>query len=89
MASTEKIRFEEPGFATFLFASVAAAWIWLSPFVCTSGTNGRTPATTRCSAIRRGSAAPSLGLRRVRGVAGGQGEHPAVDYGWYAAFLRW
>ena len=29
MDGNERIRFEEPGVARFLFASTAAAWIWL------------------------------------------------------------
>src|SRR5436190_13750573 len=101
MASKE-VTFEEPGFARFLFASPAASWIWLVARVYlgytwlhagwekVTGTGGGTFswhwAYTQDSWLRT-----SAGLKGFAGFAlqGAGGEHAAVNYGWYASFLRW
>lgn len=96
------ITFEEPRVARWLFASPAAAWIWLAPRIYlgylwlhagwekVTGTAGGTWtwhwAFTDDSWLRT-----SAGLKGFAGFALSQteGPHAAVNYGWYAAFLRW
>ena len=98
----DTVTIEEPKFARFLFASPSAAPIWLAVRLYigylwlhagwekVTGTTGGTWtwhwAYTSESWIRS-----SKGLKGFAGFAlqGAGGEHAAVNYGWYAAFLRW
>ena len=98
----ETVHIEEPKLARFLFASPAAAPIWLVARVWlgyqwlhagwekVTGTSGGTFGWhwgyTQDSWLRS-----SAGLKGFLGFAlkGAGGEHAAVNYGWYASFLRW
>jgi len=100
--AAKEATFEEPRFARFFFASPAASWIWLVARIYlgytwlhagwekVTGTGGSTFnwhwAYTSDSWIKS-----SAGLKGFAGFAlkGAGGEHAAVNYGWYAAFLRW
>jgi thiosulfate dehydrogenase [quinone] large subunit len=93
---------EEPGFAKWLFASHAAAWIWLvarlylgyqwlhAGFEKVTGTEGGFWtwhfAYTGDSWLRS-----SAGLQGFTAYAlkGAGVPHASVNYGWYASFLRW
>jgi thiosulfate dehydrogenase (quinone) large subunit len=95
--------FEEPKFAQWLFASPQAAWIWLvlrlflgyqwlhAGFEKLTGTQGGFWtwhfAYTNASWLRS-----AKGLQGFTGYAlsnAGKGPNSAVNYGWYASFLRW
>ena len=98
----ETVHIEEPKLARFLFASPAAAPIWLVARVWLgyqwlhagwekiTGTGGGTFSwhlgSTQESWLRS-----SAGLKGFVGFAlkGAGGEHASVNYGWYASFLRW
>jgi thiosulfate dehydrogenase [quinone] large subunit len=98
----ETVHIEEPKLARFLFASPAAASIWLAARVWLgyqwlhagwekiTGTGGGTFVWhwgyTQDSWLRT-----STGLKGFAGFAlkGAGGEHASVNYGWYAAFLRY
>ena len=90
MDTKERIRFAEPGFASYLFASATAAWIWL-PFRVYLGYEwahaGWEKVTGDPSWLT--SREPLSGFVGFALGSAGQGEHSAVNYGWYAAFLRW
>jgi thiosulfate dehydrogenase [quinone] large subunit len=93
---------EEPTIAKWLFTSTTAAWIWLAARVWLgyqwlhagwekiTGTGGGTFAWhwayTSDSWLKT-----SAGLKGFAGYAltGAGKEHAAVNYGWYAAFLRY
>lgn len=88
--SERVIHFEEPRFAKFLFASSAAAWIWLIPRVYLGyewAQAGWEKLTGDPSWLT--SSEPLKGFVGFALQGAGQGEHSAVNYGWYAAFLRW
>jgi thiosulfate dehydrogenase [quinone] large subunit len=88
--ASERLHYEEPGFAKWLFASTAAAWIWLPIRVYLGYEWGH-------AAWEKIFGNPSWfsSTEPLKGFAGyalsgaGQGAHSAVNYGWYAAFLRW
>jgi thiosulfate dehydrogenase [quinone] large subunit len=97
--SKETVTIEEPGFARVLFASPAASWIWLvarlylgynwlhAGWEKVTGTeSGWHWAFTSESWLKT-----SAGLKGFAGFAlsNAKGPHAAVNYGWYAAFLRW
>jgi len=97
--SKETVTIEEPGFARILFASPAASWIWLvarlylgynwlhAGWEKVTGTeSGWHWAFTSTSWLKT-----SAGLKGFAGFAlsNAKGPHAAVNYGWYAAFLRW
>ena len=86
---TQTMHFEEPRFARFLFASKAAAWLWLVPRLYF----GYEWAHAGYQKIFTDHWLSSTeGLKGFVGFAltnAGQGPHSAVNYGWYAAFLRW
>jgi thiosulfate dehydrogenase [quinone] large subunit len=90
MDGNERIRFEEPGFARFLFASTTAAWIWL-PVRLYLGYEWAHAGWEKVfgdpSWIT--STDPLKGFVEFALSQAGQGEHSAVNYGWYASFLRW
>ena len=90
MDSMERIQFEEPRFAKFLFASTAAAWIWIIPRIYLGyewAHAGWEKVTGDPSWLT--SSEPLKGFVGFALTNAGQGEHSAVNYGWYAAFLRW
>jgi thiosulfate dehydrogenase (quinone) large subunit len=83
------IRFGEPMFARFMFASSTAAWIWLLPrlYLGYEWTKSGWEKVTDPAWMTSGQ-----GLQGFAAFASTeltQGEHPAVNFGWYAAFLRW
>jgi thiosulfate dehydrogenase [quinone] large subunit len=93
---------EEPKFARFLFTSPTAAWIWLVARVWLgyqwlhagwekiTGTGGGT-FTWHWAYTHESWLKSSAGLKGFVGFAlkGAGGGHASVNYGWYAAFLRW
>ncbi|HEX9122348.1 MAG TPA: DoxX family protein [Actinomycetota bacterium] len=86
--ATEAVRFEEPRFAKWLFASSGASWIWLLVRVYF----GYEWAHAGWEKVQGGWLSSSKGLSGFVGFAlqgAGQGDHSAVNYGWYASFLRW
>ena len=100
MNQTEII--EEPKFARLLFASPAGAWIWLVARVWlgyqwlhagwekVTGTGGGT-FTWHWGFTQESWLRSSAGLKGFAGFAlqGAGSEHAAVNYGWYASFLRY
>jgi thiosulfate dehydrogenase [quinone] large subunit len=87
---TERIQFEEPGFARFLFATTAAAWIWL-PIRIYLGYEWLHAGWDKVfgNPSWLSSTEPLSGFVGFALQGAGQGDHSAVNYGWYAAFLRW
>lgn len=86
----ETVHFEEPGFAKWLFASSQAAWIWLVIrlyFGYEWAHAGYGKVFGDPSWLT--SAEPIQGFTGFALSQAGQGENSAVNYGWYAAFLRW
>jgi thiosulfate dehydrogenase (quinone) large subunit len=85
----EAVAIREPGFARWLFASAPAAWVWLVVRVYL----GYEWAHAGYEKIFTDHwLSSSAGLKGFVGYAlqgAGQGDHSAVNYGWYAAFLRW
>src|ERR671937_3016678 len=97
------VEIEEPKAARFLFNSTGSAWIWLvvrvyfgyewlhAGFEKITGTAGGFWtwhfAYTQESWIR--PAKPFQGTVGYFLSNAGQGPHSAVNYGWYASFLRW
>jgi thiosulfate dehydrogenase [quinone] large subunit len=93
---------EEPKVAKWLFTSTAAAPIWLflrvwlgyqwlhAGWEKITGTGGGT-FTWHWAYTNESWLKTSAGLKGFAGYAlkGAGGEHAAVNYGWYAAFLRW
>jgi len=93
------ISIEEPRYARFLFNSPSASWIWLVARIWLGyqwlhagwekipGTDGGWHFAYTSQSWLRSSA----GLKGFVGYAltGAKGPHAAVNYGWYAAFLRW
>jgi thiosulfate dehydrogenase [quinone] large subunit len=95
----ETVHIEEPKVARFFFSSPAAAWLWLAARLFLgyqwvqagwekiTGTEGGWHwAFTSHSWLKT-----SAGLKGFAGFAlsNTKGPHAAVNYGWYAAFLRW
>ena len=95
----ETVHIEEPKVARFLFTSPAAAPIWLVARIwlgyqwlhagwekITGTESGWHWAFTPQSWLKT-----SAGLKGFAGFAltNAKGPHAAVNYGWYAAFLRW
>ena len=99
----DAVEIEEPGFARWLFMSKGAAWIWLvarvylgyqwlhAGFEKLTGTEGgfwtwhfayTTDSWLRSSAGLQGFVAYAL-------KGANAGPNSPVNYGWYAAFLRW
>ncbi len=101
MASKE-VTFEEPKYTRFLFASPTASWVWALARIYlgytwlhagwekVTGTGGGT-FTWHWAYTSESWIKSSAGLKGFAGFAlkGASGPHAAVNYGWYAAFLRW
>ncbi len=99
----EAIQIEEPRFTKWLFASRGAAWIWLVARVYLgyewlhagwgklTGTSGGFWtwhwAYTQDSWLK--TSKPLQGFVTYSLTNANQGPHSSVNYGWYAAFLRW
>jgi len=99
----QDITIEEPKFAAWLFGSPRAAWIWLvvrvwlgyqwlhAGFEKLTGTEGGFFtwhfAYTNDSWLR--SAKGLQGFTMYALSNAGKGPNSAVNYGWYASFLRW
>jgi thiosulfate dehydrogenase [quinone] large subunit len=88
--ATERLHYREPGYAKFLFASTTAAWIWL-PIRVYLGYEWGHAAWEKIfgNPSWLSSAEPLKGFVGFALTGAGQGDHSAVNYGWYAAFLRW
>ena len=89
MADADAIRFEEPRFVRWLFAAPAAGWLWLIPrlYLGYEWTKAGWEKITDPAWMDTGEA-----LQGFAGFAANEltkGEHPAVNYDWYADFLRW
>ena len=82
--------YEEPPFAKWLFASTAAAWIWVAPRLY-FGYEWAKAGYEKMFPAEGGSwlSDPS-GLKGFVGYAQtlNEGPHPAVNYGWYVSFLK-
>jgi thiosulfate dehydrogenase (quinone) large subunit len=94
---------EEPGFAQWLFASRNAAWIWLvarlylgyewlhAGWEKVTGTEGGFwtwhMGYTADSWLKTSAGLKGFTAYALKGAD--TGPHAAVNYGWYAAFLRW
>lgn len=105
MAKSETITFEEPQFAKWLFASPAAAWIWLvvrvylgytwlhSGWGKLTGTEGGTfhwsTSINGESWIRDGGAALKGFVGFTTSSAMTTGPNAANNFGWYQDFLHW
>ena len=80
-------RFEEPPFLKWLFTSTTAAWIWVVPRVyfgwewLQAGWDKVNGGWLGDPAALQGFAGYAITLH--------EGEHPAVNYGWYVSFLEW
>ena len=83
------IVYEEPRFARLLFASTGAAWIWLVArlYLGYEWAKAGWEKVTDPAWMSTGVALKGFAGFALQGAA--QGEHSAVNYGWYAAFLRW
>jgi thiosulfate dehydrogenase [quinone] large subunit len=95
----QTVAIEEPRIARYLFTSPAAAYLWLVARIWLgyqwlhagwekiTGTEGGWHWAFTSQSWLRGSG----GLKGFVGFALTQakGPHAAVNYGWYAAFLRW
>ncbi len=85
----EALHMREPWFAGFLFASSTAGWLWLLPrlYLGYEWTKAGWDKLTDSAWISTGAA-----LQGFASYASSElttGDHPAVNYGWYASFLRW
>ncbi|SRR6266571_1444033 len=99
---TETVKIEEPKIARYLFNSQGAAVLWLlarlyigygflhAGWEKVTGTSGGSFAWhwgfTSDSWLRSSTGLKGFAAFAVKGAGG---EHAAVNYGWYAAFLRW
>lgn len=102
MQQIESATIEEPRFARWLFASKGAAGFWLVVRVYLgyewlhagwekiTGTGGAHWYSWGWGFTQESWLRSSAGLKGFAGYAlqGAGGEHAAVNYGWYAAFLR-
>jgi thiosulfate dehydrogenase [quinone] large subunit len=92
---------EEPRVAKVVFNSTAAAWIWLfvrlylgyewlhAGWEKVTGTEGGWHlGFTQDSWLRSGKGLQGF-IRFAALPQAGQGPHSPLNYGWYAAFLRW
>lgn len=79
--------YQEPGFAKWLFASTTGAWVWVLPRLYF----GYEWAKAGWDKIQGGWISDPSALQGFAGYAQTlhEGEHPAVNYGWYVSFLKW
>jgi thiosulfate dehydrogenase [quinone] large subunit len=88
-AMAQYLRYGEPRFARWLFSSTTAAWIWLVARVYLGYEWAKSgwEKVTDPAWLKTGQA-----LKGFAGFAASElikGDHAAVNYGWYASFLRW
>lgn len=90
MDTREIERFEEPGFAKWLFASTAGAWIWILPRLYFGWKWVEAGREKIWPAEGAGWVSDPSGLKGFVGYAQtlATGEHPAVNYDWYVSFLK-
>lgn len=85
----EAVHIEEPRFARWLFASSGAAWVWLVVRIYL----GYEWADAGYQKVFQdhwlSTTAPLKGFVGFALKGAGTGPHSAINYGWYAAFLRW
>jgi thiosulfate dehydrogenase [quinone] large subunit len=83
-------RFEEPKAAKWLFASTAAAWIWIAPRLYFGWKWFEAGREKIWPAEGAGWLTDPSGLKGFVGYAQtlATGEHPAVNYDWYVSFLK-
>jgi thiosulfate dehydrogenase [quinone] large subunit len=98
-----EITYEEPRAAKWLFASTGAAWIWLVARIWLgyqwahagweklTGTEAAHWYTWHFAYTHDSWLRSAAGLKGFAAYAASQSGKPlsAVNYGWYAAFLRW
>jgi thiosulfate dehydrogenase (quinone) large subunit len=85
----EAVSIEEPGYAKWLFRSAPAAWIWLVVRVYLGYEWAHAGYEKIVTDHWLSSTAPLKGFIGYALQGAGQGDHSAVNYGWYAAFMRW
>lgn len=85
----EAVHIEEPRFARWLFASSGAAWIWLVARIYLGYEWAHAGYEKVFQDHWLSTAAPLKGFVGFALKGAGTGPHSAVNYGWYAAFLRW
>jgi thiosulfate dehydrogenase [quinone] large subunit len=87
--ATEATHFEEPRFARWLFAGPAAAWIWLVVRIYFGYEWAHAGFEKIFTAHWFSTAEPLKGFVGYALSNAGKGPNSSVNYGWYAAFLRW
>jgi thiosulfate dehydrogenase [quinone] large subunit len=85
----EVVAIREPSVARWLFASAPAAWVWLVVRVYLGYEWAHAGYEKIFQDHWLTSTAPLKGFVGYALQEAGQGPHSAVNYGWYAAFLRW
>jgi thiosulfate dehydrogenase [quinone] large subunit len=85
----ETVSIHEPPAARWLFESTQAAWIWLVVRLYLGYEWAHAGYEKIFQEHWLTSTAPLKGFIGYALQGAGQGEHSAVNYGWYAAFLRW
>jgi thiosulfate dehydrogenase (quinone) large subunit len=85
----EAVSIEEPRVARWLFNSAPAAWIWLVVRVYLGYEWAHAGYEKIFTDHWLSSTAPLKGFIGYALQGAGQGDHSAVNYGWYAAFMRW
>lgn len=85
----DAISIREPSVARWLFTSTPAAWIWLVVRVYLGYEWAHAGYEKIFSNDWLSSTAPLKGFVGFALSNAGQGANSAVNYGWYAAFLRW
>lgn len=85
----ETVSIQEPGVARWLFNSAPAAWIWLVVRVYLGYQWAHAGYEKIFTDHWLSSTAPLKGFIGYALQGAGQGDHSAVNYGWYAAFMRW
>lgn len=85
----ETVSIREPAAARWLFNSTQAAWIWLVVRLYLGYEWAHAGYEKVFQEHWLTSTAPLKGFVGYALQGAGQGEHSAVNYGWYAAFMRW
>jgi thiosulfate dehydrogenase (quinone) large subunit len=95
-----EIKVQEPGFARWLFGTSAAAWIWLvvriwlgyqwlhAGWEKVTGTESGWHLEFNSTSWLKSSNG-LVGFINFAALPNAKGAHAAVNYGWYATFLRW
>jgi thiosulfate dehydrogenase [quinone] large subunit len=88
-AMAQEIRFDEPRIARWLFASTDSAWIWLIVRLYLGYEWAHAGYEKVFQDHWLTSTAPLKGFVGFALKGAAQGPNSSVNYGWYAAFLRW